>query len=84
MKAGFKNALEGNGHVVDIRGLGLMIGIELDKPCTELVAKAMAKGLLINVTANSTIRLLPPLIMTNEQADTVIATVVDLITEFYA
>lgn len=84
MRAGFKNALEGNGHVVDIRGLGLMIGIELDKPCTELVAKAMAKGLLINVTANSTIRLLPPLIMTNEQADTVIATVVDLITEFYA
>lgn len=84
MKEGFKNALEGNSHVVDIRGLGLMMGIELDKPCTELVAKAMAKGLLINVTANSTIRLLPPLIMTNEQADTVIATVVDLITEFYA
>lgn len=84
IKTGFKSALEGNRHVVDIRGLGLMIGIELDKPCTELVARAMARGLLINVTANNTIRLLPPLIMTHDQADTVIATVVDLITEFYA
>lgn len=82
--AGFKEALSNNPHVVDIRGLGLMIGIELDKPCPELVANAMAKGLLINVTATNTIRLLPPLIITHEQADIVIATVVDLIQEFYA
>ncbi|MGY6274673.1 acetylornithine transaminase [Methylomonas sp. MgM2] len=58
---------EANTHVVSIRHKGLMIGIELDKPCGELVAKALQKGLLINVTADTTIRLLPPLLITEEQ-----------------
>ena len=46
-----------------------MIGIELDHPCGELVNQALEQGLLINVTAERTIRLLPPLILTNEEAD---------------
>ena len=58
-----------NPHIVSIRNLGLMIGIELDTPCGELVSKALAKQLLINVTADSVIRLLPPLLIDAEQID---------------
>jgi acetylornithine aminotransferase len=60
------------GHlnvVRDVRGKGLMIGIELERPCTDLVQKALQKGLLINVAADSIIRLLPPLIIDEQQAD---------------
>lgn len=58
-----------NPHIVSIRHLGLMIGIELDSNCGELVAKALEKGLLINVTAEKTIRLLPPLLIDDQQID---------------
>jgi acetylornithine aminotransferase len=54
--------------VVEIRGEGLMLGIELPRDCGELVGKALQAGLLINVTAGSTVRLLPPMIMSDEQA----------------
>ena len=52
----------------DIRGKGMMIGIELDKPCKDIVEIALHAGLLINVTADNVIRLLPPLIYTQENA----------------
>ena len=68
--------------VKDIRGFGLMIGIELDRDCAELVKQALDKGLLINVTAGNVIRLLPPLILTDEQADQIITTVCDLVKAF--
>jgi acetylornithine aminotransferase len=55
--------------VVEIRGRGLMLGIELDRPCGELVAQALAAGLLINVTADRVIRLLPPLIIQRAEID---------------
>jgi acetylornithine aminotransferase len=55
-------------HVVDVRGKGMMIGIELDQPCGELVNLALERGLLINVTAEKVVRLLPPLVFTEEQA----------------
>jgi acetylornithine aminotransferase len=61
-----------------------MIGIELDRPCAELVVKATEQGLLINVTAERVIRLLPPLITTVKQADIIIEQVSDLIREFLA
>lgn len=75
----FQQKLKDNSHVVSIRGLGLMIGIELDQPCTELVALAMEQGLLINVAAGNVIRLLPPLIITQQQADELIAGICSLI-----
>lgn len=75
----FREALSGLPSVVNIRGKGLMIGIELNYPCGELVAKAKLAGLLINVTAGNTIRLLPPLILTDEQAGDIVDTVVHLI-----
>jgi len=75
----FSQALKNNAHLVDIRNKGMMIGIELDTPCTELVALALDAGLLINVANNSTIRLLPPLIIDNEQIDLLVDTLCTLI-----
>lgn len=61
------NYTSGSQQIVSIRHQGLMIGIELSAPCSELVGKALEKGLLINVTADNTIRLLPPLLINDEQ-----------------
>lgn len=63
----FKAQLQGNSHVVDIRHKGMMVGIELDRPCAGLVQAALEQGLLINVTSEKTIRLLPPLIIDGQQ-----------------
>jgi acetylornithine aminotransferase len=82
MLAGFSAALADLDGVIEIRGLGLMIGIELDRPCGELVSKAIEQGLLINVTAERVIRLLPPLILTDKQADIIVEQVSNLIHEF--
>ena len=71
--------LSGNVHVVDIRHLGLMIGIELDAPCTELVQAALQNNLLINVTSEKTIRLLPPLIINHLQIAQLVETLSTLI-----
>jgi acetylornithine aminotransferase len=68
--------------VVDIRGRGLMIGVELDRPCTELVSTALAEGLLINVTAERVVRLLPPLIIDDEQAQQIIDIVAHVVLAF--
>ena len=68
--------------VNDIRSKGLMIGIELERPCGELVGKALEQGLLINVTAERVIRLLPPLVMTEQEADQIAETVTELIVAF--
>lgn len=78
----FKEALADNSHVKDIRGKGFIIGIQLDRACGELVGKALDRNLLINVTQNDTIRLLPPFIMQDKQLDGLIETVVELINEF--
>lgn len=80
--AGFSRTLADLDGVIDIRGKGLMIGIELDRPCSELVSMAIAQGLLINVTAERVIRLLPPLILTDKQADIIVEQVSNLIHEF--
>jgi len=59
-----------------------MIGIELDKPCGDLVKQALDKGLLINVTADNVIRLLPPLVMSQEEAQQLLDILCPLIKEF--
>ena len=78
----FSAALADCDKVKDIRGSGLMIGIELSEPCAELVASAAAQGLLINVTAANVIRLLPPLIFSDQQADQLVDILVSLIKAF--
>jgi acetylornithine aminotransferase len=59
-----------------------MLGIELDRPCGDLVSHALEQGLLINVTADSVVRLLPPLIISDAEADQIVATVSALINDF--
>jgi acetylornithine aminotransferase len=68
--------------VKEIRGKGLMIGIELGHPCGELVPQALERGVLINVTVDDVIRLLPPLTFKREEAELLLATLVPLITAF--
>ena len=80
---GLRTRLGELAGVVDIRGSGLMIGIELDRPCNELVSRALERGLLINVTADCVIRLLPPLILSDDQADQIVSSVSELVTEFF-
>ena len=74
-----KERLAGQPNVRAVRGMGLMIGIELDSECGAMVELAKKRNLLLNVTAGNCIRLLPPLILTDDQADTVVETVVALI-----
>jgi acetylornithine aminotransferase len=78
----FAEALAGVAGVVDIRGHGLMIGVELDRPCGELVGKALAAGVLLNVTADKVIRFLPPLIFGENEAKELVDRSVPLIKEF--
>jgi acetylornithine aminotransferase len=84
LKQQFQTRLGGLKGVVAIRGQGLMLGIELDKPCSELVAKALEKGLIINVTADNVIRLLPSLIFSETEAQQLLDILCPLVTEFLA
>lgn len=79
---GFTQRLGELPGIVAIRGCGLMLGIELDRPCAELMQSALQRKLLINVTAGNVVRLLPPLIISEAQADEIIDGVSDLITNF--
>lgn len=82
--SGFKNKFKDNNAVVEIRAKGLMIGIQLDRPCAELVKAGLDAGILINVTAGDVVRLLPPLIISDEQADKIVDLVSELISKFVA
>ncbi len=84
MRARLAERLAGEAGVVDIRGSGLMIGIELDRPCTALVAAGLEAGILINVTADKVIRLLPPLVMTDAEADELVDQIAVLVLRFLA
>jgi acetylornithine aminotransferase len=79
---GFRQRLGNHPGVIAVRGQGLMIGVELAKPCGELVKLALARGLLINVTADSVVRLLPPLIFSESEAQQLLDILCPLITEF--
>ncbi|MDR2001268.1 MAG: aspartate aminotransferase family protein [Zoogloeaceae bacterium] len=82
IRGGLKTALADVAGIVDIRGDGLMIGIQLDRPCGELVGRAIAAGLLINVTAGNVVRLLPSLIYSDADAKRLVDMLATLIREF--
>ena len=79
MLSRFRDGLRGSNQVKEIRGRGLMLAVELVAPCTQLIGEAVEKGLLLNVAADSVIRLLPPLTMSDAEADTMVDMVVELI-----
>jgi len=82
LRAALEAGLQGKPGVKEIRGQGLMIGIELAKPCGVITQRAADAGLLLSVTADSVIRLVPPLIMTTAEADEVAAILLPLIHAF--
>jgi acetylornithine/N-succinyldiaminopimelate aminotransferase len=84
VRTGLAEALNGVAAVKEIRGKGLMIGIELDRPCGELVKLALADGLLINVTAERVVRLLPPLVINADEARELVARLAALVRAFAA
>ena len=84
LQGALKKALAGNPGVREVRGQGLMIGIDLAKPCGVLTERCADAGLLISVTADSVVRLVPPLILTEAEADEIVAILVPLIEAFLA
>ena len=82
LKGALEKALAGNRGVKEVRGQGLMLGIELAKPCGVLTERCADAGLLISVTADSVVRLVPPLILTAAEADEIVAILVPLIEAF--
>jgi acetylornithine/N-succinyldiaminopimelate aminotransferase len=82
MLAALKQQLADVDQVKEVRGLGLMLGIELDKPCAGLVPQALEKGLLINVTSERVVRLLPPLIINQQEIDELLAILCPLIRQW--
>jgi len=82
LKAGLERALAGVAGVVEVRGQGLMLGIELARPCAPLLGRAAEAGLMISVTAERVVRLLPPLILNRDEAAQIVAILCPLIKEF--
>lgn len=84
LRSALEKALAGMPGVVDIRGQGLMLGIELDRPCGVILSRALQAGLLLSVTADSVIRLVPPLILSQAEADEIVSLLVPVIQDFLA
>jgi acetylornithine aminotransferase len=84
IRGGLARELAGLAGVKEIRGMGLMIGVELDRPCGDLVRRALAAGLVTNVTADKVVRLLPPLILKEEEARLIVSILAPLIKAFLA
>jgi len=81
---GLRRGLAGLNCVREVRGLGLMLAVEMDHPCSELVSRALEQGLLINVTADRVVRLLPPLIISEAEVETLTARLCSLIRDWNA
>ena len=82
LKARLQETLGGLKGVQEVRGYGLMIGIELDRPCGAIMQQALDAGLLLSVTADSVIRLVPPLIITTAEADEIVSILAPIVTQF--
>ncbi len=82
IREGLRSGLADIEGVIEVRGEGLMIGVELDRPCGVLVSRALGAGLLINVTVEKVIRLLPPLVMSDAEGAELVAGLIPLIRDF--
>jgi acetylornithine/N-succinyldiaminopimelate aminotransferase len=81
---GLRKSLDGVTGVKEIRGKGLMLAVELDRPCKEILMLALERGLLLNVTADSVVRLLPPFILNDAEADQIVSGVAECVRGFLA
>ncbi len=84
IRDGLAAALKGVAGVTEIRGMGMMIGVELDRPCGDIVKTALERGLVVNVTAENVIRLLPPLVMNADEGRQVVERLAPIVREFLA
>ncbi len=84
IKGGLERELAGVAGVKEVRGMGLMLGVELDRPCGDIVRRSLEAGLLVNVTADKVIRLLPPLVIREEEARQVVAILAPIVKAFLA
>ncbi len=84
LKAGLQRELAGVSGVVEVRGQGLMLGVELARPCGELLGRAAQAGLMLSVTADKVVRLVPPLILSEDEAAQIVAILCPLIKAFLA
>ena len=84
VQGGLARELSGVAGVKDVRGMGLMIGLELDRPCGDLVRRGLEAGIVINVTADKVVRLLPPLVIREEEARELVAVLAPLVKAFLA
>jgi len=82
LKNSLKETLTKHKSVVDIRGKGLMIGVELDHPCREIMYTALKHNVLLNVTGVNVIRLVPPIILTQDEADLIVSKLDEIIAEY--
>jgi acetylornithine/N-succinyldiaminopimelate aminotransferase len=82
LQAALERELAGTKGITEVRGKGLMIGIELAVPCGDILKRAADAGLLLSVTADKVVRLVPPLILTTAQADDIVAILVPIIQQF--
>ena len=82
LKDKLMQALGEHPNIVSIRGKGYMLGIELDRPASDVLLKGIANGILLNVTSESVIRLLPPLIMSEAERDELVLRLVKTIHQF--
>ncbi|TDM09051.1 MAG: aspartate aminotransferase family protein [Ideonella sp. MAG2] len=84
LSASLARELAGVAGVKEIRGQGLMLGIELDRPCGVILTRAMEAGLLLSVTADTVVRMVPPLILSRDEADEIVRLLVPVIKTFLA
>jgi acetylornithine aminotransferase len=84
LKAGLQRELQGVDGVDEVRGQGLMLGIELARPCGVLLSRAAQAGLMLSVTADKVIRLVPPLILSEDEAATIVDILCPLVRDFLA
>jgi len=84
IKDGLARELSGVAGVKEIRGMGLMLGIELDRPCGDIVRRALEAGLVINVTADKVVRLLPPLVIKEDEARQLVSILAPIVKAFLA
>ena len=84
IRDGLTQALQSTPGFVEVRGMGLMLGVELDRPCSDIVGMALEQGLILNVTADNVIRLLPPLVMTADEGRQLVQILSNVIRTFLA